>query len=102
MGNGGKATGFTADHSSPSTAAVKNEWSHIYGPIIRLHGVHRKNFTVPVIYVLMFCKQEEIKAADILRQLAITKLVFFDLIEAPYKQERTTCLAVQKSMQIFS
>jgi hypothetical protein len=28
--------------------------------------------------------------------------VFFDLIEAPYKQERTTCLAVQKSMQIFS
>jgi hypothetical protein len=50
---------------------------------------------------LIFCKQEKIKAAYILRQLAITKVVFFDSVEVQYKREHTTRLAVEKSMQNF-
>lgn len=28
-------------HSSPSSAQIKNEWSHSYAPPMCLHGVHR-------------------------------------------------------------
>ena len=34
-----------ADHSSPSNAEVKNEWSHTSTPPTGLHGVERINFT---------------------------------------------------------
>jgi hypothetical protein len=36
---GGKAAGAWSDHSPPSSAAVKNAWSHTSTPPIRLHGV---------------------------------------------------------------
>jgi hypothetical protein len=34
-----------ADHSTPSTAEVKNEWNYIFIPPICLHGLYRDNFT---------------------------------------------------------
>jgi hypothetical protein len=36
---GVKRLGREADHSSPSNAEVKNEWSYTSTPPIRLHGV---------------------------------------------------------------
>jgi hypothetical protein len=36
---GVKQPGREADHSLPSSAEVKNEWSHTSTPPIRLHGV---------------------------------------------------------------
>jgi len=45
MGNGGKA-----EHSAPFSAVGKSEWSHIYVHTICLHGVHKENFTVSIIY----------------------------------------------------
>ena len=45
------------NHSPPSRAEVKNEWSHIYAPSIRLHGMEqgkhcyfRHYFSTKVIY----------------------------------------------------
>jgi hypothetical protein len=34
------------DHSPPSSAEVKNEWSHSSAPLMCLHGVDRDNFTL--------------------------------------------------------
>jgi hypothetical protein len=34
-----------ADHSPPSVAEVKSEWSCTSAPPIRLHDEHRENFT---------------------------------------------------------
>jgi hypothetical protein len=34
-----KRPGREADHSPPPSAKVKNAWSYIYTPPIRLHGV---------------------------------------------------------------
>jgi hypothetical protein len=36
-------------HSLPSNAKVKNEWSHILAPPIRLHNVIRDKFIFSVI-----------------------------------------------------
>jgi len=36
-----KRAGREADHSPPSIAGVKNEWSYISTSLIRLHGVER-------------------------------------------------------------
>jgi hypothetical protein len=36
---GVKRPGIEADHSPPSSAEVKNEWSYTSTPPIRLHGV---------------------------------------------------------------
>jgi len=33
------------DHSLPSSAEVKNEWSYISVSSLRFHGVARENFT---------------------------------------------------------
>jgi hypothetical protein len=43
MGTGGKA--IEVEHSLPSTAEVKTEWSHISAPPIRVHGVDSDNAT---------------------------------------------------------
>jgi hypothetical protein len=40
-----KRPGREVDHSSPSRAEVKNEWSYTSTFPIHFHGVDRKNFT---------------------------------------------------------
>jgi len=47
MSTGGKA--IEVDHSLPSSAEVKNEWSHISTPPIRVYGVDSDNaaFVIP-------------------------------------------------------
>jgi hypothetical protein len=50
---GGKAAEREADHSSPSSAEVKNRWSYTSTSGARLHGVvlsdkHRDDFTLPL------------------------------------------------------
>ena len=40
-----KQMGHDVNHSPPSTADVKHEWSYIFIPLIRFHGVYRDNFT---------------------------------------------------------
>jgi hypothetical protein len=44
--NGYRASfpGSEVDHSRPSTAVVKSEWSYTSAPPIRLRGVDRGNF----------------------------------------------------------
>jgi hypothetical protein len=37
--------GTEVNHSSPSSAKVKNEWNNISTPPVRLHGVDRETFT---------------------------------------------------------
>ena len=44
-----KRPGPELDHSLPSNAEVKNEWSCTSTPPIRLHGVDRDNFTFTYI-----------------------------------------------------
>ena len=41
----GKAAGHEADHSSPPTSKVMNEWSYTSASPICFHGVHTDNFT---------------------------------------------------------
>ena len=43
-----------ADHWLLSTAETKNEWSYTSTPPIRLHGVHKNNFTVTFIFTITF------------------------------------------------
>jgi len=45
---GVKRPGCGADHSSPSRAEVKNDWSYTSTPPIRLNGVDRDKFTLYV------------------------------------------------------
>ena len=47
-----KQVGREADHSSPSTAEVKNEWSYASAPQC-LHGIHRCHF--PCTFIFHFC-----------------------------------------------
>jgi hypothetical protein len=42
---GVKPSGREADHSSPSSAEVKNAWSYAFTPANRLMTWHRQNFT---------------------------------------------------------
>jgi len=37
------------DHSPPSSAWIKNEWSYAFTSLIRLHGVVRWNFTMDLV-----------------------------------------------------
>jgi hypothetical protein len=39
-----------ADHSLPSSAMIKNEWSYISAPPVHLHGVDRANITLVFKY----------------------------------------------------
>jgi hypothetical protein len=41
-----------ADHSPPSSAEVKNEWSYTPTPPLCLQGMHRDNFTVTICLVV--------------------------------------------------
>jgi hypothetical protein len=41
--------GREVNHSPPSSAEVKNEWSHTSDPPICLHGVNRDNFTFTLL-----------------------------------------------------
>jgi len=41
----GKMAGYEVDHSPPSSAKVKNEWSYTSTPLICHHGVDREIFT---------------------------------------------------------
>ena len=43
MGTGTKRPGREVNHSPPSSDEVKNEWSYVSTPPIRLHGVDREN-----------------------------------------------------------
>jgi hypothetical protein len=43
--SGDKAAGAEVDHSFPSYAEVKNEWSCTSSPPVCLYGVHRDSFT---------------------------------------------------------
>jgi hypothetical protein len=43
-----KRPGREANHSPPSSAEVKNEWSHTHNPPVYLNGVDRDNFTLLV------------------------------------------------------
>jgi hypothetical protein len=40
----GKRSGALINHSPPSSAEVKNEWSYTSRPSICLHGVDREKF----------------------------------------------------------
>jgi len=42
------------DHSPPSTAEVKNEWSYTSAPPLRLHGADRGNHTFPYLHFYVF------------------------------------------------
>jgi hypothetical protein len=42
--------GRGADHSTPSSAKIKNEWRYTSTPPICLHGVDRNNFTFFLTY----------------------------------------------------
>jgi hypothetical protein len=46
-----KQTGYEVNHSFPSSAKVKNEWSCTSTPPISLHGMDRENFTFYYIMV---------------------------------------------------
>jgi hypothetical protein len=52
--------GHEVDHSPPSSAKVKNEWSHTTTHLICLNGMDRDNFTLllhntfNILYSLMF------------------------------------------------
>jgi hypothetical protein len=37
--------GLKSDHSPPSNAQVKNQWSHTFAPPVYLHGVHNDKVT---------------------------------------------------------
>jgi hypothetical protein len=41
----GKASGREVNHSSPSSAEVKNKWIYTSSHSVYLHGVDRENFT---------------------------------------------------------
>jgi hypothetical protein len=47
-----KWPGYNADHSPPSRAQVKNEWSHTCDPPICFQGVDRDNFTLYMFQLL--------------------------------------------------
>jgi len=49
-----KQTGYEVNHSSPSLAKVKNEWSCTSAPPISLHGMDRGNFTFYYIMVEIY------------------------------------------------
>ena len=60
MGTGSFSPGIKkprhkADHSSPSYAEVKNEWSYTSTPTIRFHDVARDNFTFRVTWLISKC-----------------------------------------------
>jgi hypothetical protein len=42
------------NHSPPSTARIKNEWSHFSVPPVYLHGMRRKNIIVLLLYMYLF------------------------------------------------
>jgi len=42
---GVKWPGYKVNHSAPSTAEVRNEWSYVSSPHTYLHGTDRKNST---------------------------------------------------------
>jgi len=46
---GEKRLGHEVDHSTPSTAKVKNEWNFTSSPPLRLHVVDRNNFTFSLL-----------------------------------------------------
>jgi len=46
---GGKAIGCEINHSAPSSAEIKNEWSCTFSPSVVLLGVDRENF--PFLYL---------------------------------------------------
>ena len=52
---GGKRLGRKADHSSPSYAEVKNEWSYTSTPTICFQDVARDNFTFRVTWLISKC-----------------------------------------------
>jgi hypothetical protein len=58
---GVKRPGREADHSTPSSANVKNAWSYTSTLPLRLHGVvisqekHREKFTFTFLYVVHTC-----------------------------------------------
>jgi len=39
-----------ADHTSPSSAEVRNDWQYISAPAVCLHGMDRDNFTLTVFF----------------------------------------------------
>jgi hypothetical protein len=45
MGSGFISRGYEVNHSPPSSAEVKNEWSCTITSLIYLHGVDRDSFT---------------------------------------------------------
>jgi hypothetical protein len=48
---GGKSTGREVDHSPPSSAEVKNEWSNTSIPSICLYGVDRDTITFTFVVI---------------------------------------------------
>jgi len=47
---GAKWLGHDVNHSTPSSAEVKNEWSYTFAPPIYLHGMDRDNFTFDLTF----------------------------------------------------
>jgi len=42
--------GREVDHSPPSNAEVKNQWSYTFHPPTRLHGLDKNNLTLRMFY----------------------------------------------------
>ena len=51
---GVKRTEREVNHSSPSTAEIKNVWSHTSASLIWVHDVDRGNFTLLTFSLLRF------------------------------------------------
>jgi hypothetical protein len=49
---GAKRPGREVNHSPPSSAEVKNEWSYSSSPSIRLHSMDRDNFALTFKVIL--------------------------------------------------
>ena len=49
-----KQPGHDVDHSHPSSAEVKNEWSYTSAPHICVHGVDRDTFALLLLYRLVY------------------------------------------------
>jgi hypothetical protein len=61
---GVKRPGHEANHSSPSSAKVKNEWSYTSTPSVCLHGVDREDF---ILFYLYFYPSKQVSVWRLMR-----------------------------------
>jgi hypothetical protein len=52
-----KRPGLDVDHSPPSGAEDKNQWSCTFAPTIYIHGVHRHTFPLRAYHVKVGVEQ---------------------------------------------